>query len=215
MKHIKITYTNHRSETADRIVEPITIWYGQTKWHPTDQWFLKATDVARNLERDFAMINIGNIAHTGVLVDADILAPTPTSTPDLVKAKMYADGGSRGNPGPSALGYVILNMEDIVVKSEGIYLGITTNNQAEYRGVLAGLNTALGMGVKNLEVYLDSMLAVNQINGLWKIKNVDLMPVYDEIKSLLPHFDRVTFTHVPRALNKLADAQVNQCLDAR
>jgi ribonuclease HI len=106
-------------------------------------------------------------------------------------------------------------MEDNVVKSEGIYLGITTNNQAEYRAVLAGVNTALGMGIEELDVYLDSMLAVNQINGIWKIKNADLIPVYDEIKQLLPHFKRITFTHVPRALNKLADAQVNECLDAQ
>lgn len=133
----------------------------------------------------------------------------------LTKAKLFADGGSRGNPGPSALGYAILDMDDRIVKKEGIYIGITTNNQAEYRAVKAGLEDAIRLGVKDLEVYLDSMLVVNQVNGEWKMKNPELMPIYSAIKGLVPEFDKITFSHVPRALNKIADGMVNECLDSQ
>lgn len=133
----------------------------------------------------------------------------------ITKAKLFADGGSRGNPGPSALGYVILDMDDGIIKKEGIYLGITTNNQAEYRAVKAGLETAIKLGVKDLEVYLDSMLVVNQVNGEWKMKNADLLPIHTAIKALIPEFNHVTFSHVPRAMNKIADGMVNECLDSQ
>lgn len=133
----------------------------------------------------------------------------------LVKARMYTDGGSRGNPGPSAGGYVILDMEDNVVKSNGKYLGITTNNQAEYHSLKGGLEMAAQLGIKEIDVYMDSLLVINQMKGIFKIRNRDLWPIHDAIKSLLPQFKKITFTHVPRELNKLADAEVNKTLDAQ
>lgn len=141
-----------------------------------------------------------------MVIGPDVNAP-------IAKAKLFTDGGSRGNPGPSAVGYVILDMEDNVVKKEGIYIGTTTNNQAEYQALKVGLEDALNRGVKELEVYLDSMLVVNQVNGLWKIKHQELIPHHQAVRSLIPRFDKVTFTHVPRAMNALADAMVNECLD--
>jgi len=134
---------------------------------------------------------------------------------NLVKAIMYTDGGSRGNPGPSAGGYVILDMEDNVVKSNGKYLGITTNNQAEYHSLKGGLEMAAQLGIKEIDVYMDSLLVINQMKGIFKIRNRDLWPIHDAIKSLLPRFKKITFTHVPRELNKLADAEVNKTLDAQ
>ena len=133
----------------------------------------------------------------------------------LTHAKLFSDGGSRGNPGPSALGYVILDMQDNIVRKEGIYLGITTNNQAEYRGLKIGMEAALELGIKNLDVFMDSLLVVNQIKGVWKMKNADLMSIHSEIKALIPKFEKVTFSHVPRAFNKIADGMVNECLDAQ
>lgn len=130
-------------------------------------------------------------------------------------AKLYGDGGSRGNPGPAAYGYVILDMDDNVIKEEGVYVGETTNNQAEYQSLKFGLESALALGIKELEVYMDSQLVINQINGLYKIKNAELKPHYERIKILAQEFDKISFTHVPRELNKLADAMVNQALDAR
>lgn len=223
IKQIKITYTNHRNETAVRLIEPMSIWFGTTEWHPTEQWFLKAKDVERDVRRDFAMVHISNIEYgqkPEPLIDTDIAPPEQLSATDasisiLDEAKLYADGGSRGNPGPSASGFAILDMENNVVKKDGIYVGVTTNNQAEYKALIFGLQEAERMGIKVIHVYMDSLLVVNQVQGIWKLKNVDLMPLHAEIRSLIPKFDHVTLSHVPRALNKIADGMVNECLDAQ
>lgn len=126
---------------------------------------------------------------------------------------LYADGGSRGNPGPSACGYVLLDEDDRVLVDKGIYLGITTNNQAEYQGLKSGLEEARRMGAKEVDVRLDSLLVINQMKGIFKVKNRDLWPIHQSVKELAATFRKVTFTHVPRELNKLADAAVNRALD--
>lgn len=128
--------------------------------------------------------------------------------------KLYTDGGSRGNPGPSASAYVIMDMNDVVIKKSGIYQGITTNNQAEYQAVKIGLEEARKIGALEIAIYMDSLLVVNQMKGIFKVKNRDLWPIHEAIKELIKSFKKVTFTHVPRELNKLADAEVNEILDA-
>lgn len=137
-----------------------------------------------------------------------------TEVVKITEAKMYADGGSRGNPGPSASGYVLYDMSDKIVEKRGVYLGVTTNNQAEYQAVKFGLEAALEHNVRRLHVYLDSLLVVNQMIGKFKVKNRDLWPIHTAIKELTHKFEYVKFTHVPRALNKEADAAVNEALDA-
>lgn len=129
-------------------------------------------------------------------------------------AIIYADGGSRGNPGPSASGYVIMNSRQEVLAQGGEYVGITTNNQAEYHGVRIGLEAALKLGLKKIDFRLDSMLVVNQMNGVYTIKNRELWPINERIHELVGQFERVTFRHVPRELNQLADGEVNRALDA-
>ena len=133
---------------------------------------------------------------------------------NLTEIKMYADGGSRGNPGPSASGYVLMSMDDGIIFQGGQYMGITTNNQAEYNALKLGLEEAAQRSAQIVHVYMDSLLVVNQMKGLYKVKHRDLAPVYQAIKALEHHFQQVTFTHVPRELNKLADAMVNEVLDA-
>lgn len=127
---------------------------------------------------------------------------------------IYSDGGSRGNPGPSAAGYVILDYNQVVLDQGGEYLGITTNNQAEYQGVRLALEKAELLGYKRISFCLDSMLVVNQMNGLYKIKNRELWPIHERIRELITHFDKVTFRHVPRERNQLADSMVNKTLDS-
>ncbi|HUC88339.1 MAG TPA: reverse transcriptase-like protein [Candidatus Binatia bacterium] len=127
--------------------------------------------------------------------------------------KLYTDGGSRGNPGPAASGFVILDQADKVLVEKGIYLGITTNNQAEYKALKFALEEAKALGAKKVDVYMDSLLIVNQMLGKFKIKNGDLLPINHSVKELVKLFDQVTFTHVPRELNKKADAMVNKALD--
>lgn len=130
------------------------------------------------------------------------------------RVKIYSDGGSRGNPGPSASGYVLMDENDDVMLKSGVYLGITTNNQAEYQSLKLGLEEAQKLGAREVEVYMDSLLVINQMKGIFKVKNRDLWPTYETIKELIKSFKKVTFTHVPRELNKLADAEVNDTLDA-
>lgn len=133
---------------------------------------------------------------------------------DVTHVIIYSDGGSRGNPGPSASGFVIMNQFEHVLHEGGMYLGITTNNQAEYHGVRLGLEKALEMKVKTVDFRLDSMLVVNQLNGIYTIKNRELWPVHERITELVTHFEKVTFTHVNREFNQLADGMVNKILNA-
>lgn len=127
--------------------------------------------------------------------------------------KLYADGGSRGNPGPSASGFVLFDANDGLLVDKGEYLGITTNNQAEYTALKLGLEEAKSLGAKRVDVYMDSLLVVNQMKGVFKVKNRDLWPIHDAIKQLVAQFEEVKFTHIPRELNKAADAAVNRALD--
>lgn len=133
--------------------------------------------------------------------------------PRIEKVVIYADGGARGNPGPSASGYVIFDEHHANLVRRGTYLGVTTNNQAEYTALKLALQEAQSLGAREAEVYMDSMLVINQMKGIFKVKNRDLWPIHDAIKQLCGQFKRVTFTQVPRELNKLADAAVNQALD--
>jgi ribonuclease HI len=126
---------------------------------------------------------------------------------------IYTDGGSRGNPGPSASGFVIFDAQERLLFEGGKYLGITTNNQAEYQAVKLALQKALEMGGKRLNCRMDSQLVVNQLNGVYQIRNRDLWPIHASIKELAKKFDKITFTHVRREFNKDADGMVNKILD--
>lgn len=127
---------------------------------------------------------------------------------------IFSDGGSRGNPGPSAAGYIILNERQEVIAEGGEYLGITTNHQAEYHGVRLGLEKAIELNYTRVDFKIDSILVVNQMKGLYKIKNRELWPIHERIRMLMTKFDKVTFTHVNRQFNQLADGMVNKTLDA-
>lgn len=127
---------------------------------------------------------------------------------------LFADGGSRGNPGPSASGYAVMESADKILVKRGIYIGITTNNQAEYTALKLGLEEIQRAGARRVHVYMDSLLVVNQMLGIYKVKNRDLWPIHDAVVGLVRKFERVTFTHVPRSMNKVADAAVNEALDA-
>ncbi len=131
----------------------------------------------------------------------------------LEQAKLYTDGGSRGNPGHSAAAFVICKMDDSVVEKSGQYLGMATNNQAEYYGFIRGLERARELGIDKVSLLSDSQLVVNQMKGLYKVKNQELAPLHQQAKELADSFERVSFTYVPRELNKIADGEVNRILD--
>ena len=134
-----------------------------------------------------------------------------------MKLRMYTDGGSRGNPGPAASGAVLKKMsegrEGDTVATVSKYLGRTTNNQAEYTAIVIGLERAKHLGATEVEVVMDSELAVKQMNGEYRVKNPDLAKRYMEVHNLLTDFKKVTFRHVRREFNKEADAAVNACID--
>jgi ribonuclease HI len=126
---------------------------------------------------------------------------------------VYTDGGSRGNPGPSASGFVIYAADGELLFEGGKYLGVTTNNQAEYQAVKLGLEKALELHAQVVSFRLDSQLVANQLTGIYQIKNRDLWPIHSSIKELITQFKKVTFTHVRREFNREADAMVNKILD--
>lgn len=128
---------------------------------------------------------------------------------------LYTDGGSRGNPGPAAIGYVLCDAQNTPVLEGYQTIGVTTNNQAEYQAIVAGLKAALALPVDGpLTCKLDSQLVVRQINGEYKMKNDDLRPWLTEIKELMTQFPSgVTFIDIRREFNKHADALVNKALD--
>jgi len=128
--------------------------------------------------------------------------------------QIYTDGGSRKNPGPSASGFVLKAMDGSLIEAGGAYLGITTNNQAEYQAVKMALERALELQARVIHIYMDSLLVCNQLTGIYKIRNRDLWPIYSNIKELLEKFESYTIEHVYRDKNTEADREVNRILDA-
>lgn len=126
----------------------------------------------------------------------------------------YSDGGSRGNPGPSASGYVLMDESSKIIYEGGAYLGITTNNVAEYRAVYLALEKALEHGARVVDMRMDSQLVANQMNGIYKVKKPELSEIHRRIQELSARFDKVTYTYVAREYNKLAEGMVNKILDA-
>lgn len=135
-----------------------------------------------------------------------------------MRVRIYTDGGSRGNPGPAASGAVIKALhgekEGEILARVSRYLGRDTNNQAEYTAIIIGLERARTLGATEVDMVMDSELAVKQLNGVYKVKNPEIAKRFVEVHNLLQDFRKVTFRHVRRAYNKEADALVNECIDA-
>ena len=131
-----------------------------------------------------------------------------------MKARLFTDGGARGNPGPAAYGFVLESEDGDVLAAEGGALGITTNNVAEYSGLLAGLRKAIEAGIHELEVISDSELMVKQMRGEYRVRNAALVELNEEAESLARKLGSVEYRHVKRAHNELADKLVNEVLDA-
>ena len=131
-----------------------------------------------------------------------------------MKAKLFTDGGSRGNPGPAAYGFVLEAEDGTVLDARGEAIGIATNNVAEYAALVAGLGRAVEVGVVELEVVSDSELLVKQMTGEYRVKNETLAELNEEAERLARRVGRVRYTAVRREHNELADRLVNEALDA-
>ena len=131
-----------------------------------------------------------------------------------MKARLYTDGGARGNPGPAAYGFVLEADDGTVLAAEGEAIGEATNNTAEYRGLIAGLARAVELSVPEVEVRSDSELLVKQMRGEYRVKNENLRALSLEAARLARTIGKVSYVHVRREKNELADRLVNEALDA-
>lgn len=128
-------------------------------------------------------------------------------------ATVYTDGASRGNPGPSGLGYYIIDENGNEVKRGGEFLGFATSRVAEYYGLKEACEQAIKLGYKSVRFVSDNLMLVNQMNGIYTVKNRDIAPIYNNIQELLKQFEAVAFVHVRREYNKEADEQANLAID--
>jgi 6-pyruvoyltetrahydropterin/6-carboxytetrahydropterin synthase len=147
--------------------------------------------------------------------------PTPEDTspsPAISQALLHTDGGSRGNPGESGIGFT-LDIDDgrqlVTICRGGAYIGIATNNVAEYRALIWGLRNALQLKIRRIEVRADSELLVKQLLGVYRVKNIGIKPLFVEACQLLESFDTFTVKHVPREQNSAADKLANEAMDTR
>jgi ribonuclease HI len=131
-----------------------------------------------------------------------------------VKARLFTDGGSRGNPGPAAYAFVLEAADGTVLDARGEAIGVATNNVAEYGALIAGLRQAIAAHVVELEVVSDSELMVKQMRGEYKVKNQALRGLVLEAAALARKLGKVEYRHVRRDENTLADSLVNEALDA-
>ena len=131
----------------------------------------------------------------------------------MKKYIIYSDGGARGNPGPAAIGAVIKDEKDKIIQEISKTIGETTNNQAEYQAILAGLEAVKKIGAEEVDCFLDSELVVKQLRHEYKVKNKELAPLFIKVHNLSLQFKKISFTHVRREQNKEADKLVNEALD--
>ena len=136
-------------------------------------------------------------------------------TPPEASWLLYADGAARGNPGPAAYGFVLDDPDGVPRVATGAALGRATNNVAEYKALIAGLECALDQGATALEVRMDSELVVRQMMGVYKVKNEGLKPLFEQAKALARKFSVFRIAHVRRELNTRADAEANRALDSK
>ena len=128
-------------------------------------------------------------------------------------ATIFVDGASRGNPGPAGIGYYILGENGQVLKKGGEFVGFATSRVAEYYALKEGCEQAMELGLKTVRFVSDNLMLVNQMNGVYKLKNVDLYQIYDDIQKLLQNFEAVAFVHVKRVQNNEADREANMAID--
>lgn len=129
------------------------------------------------------------------------------------KLIIFSDGGARGNPGPAGIGAVLYGDNKKVVAEVSEFIGIATNNQAEYKALIAALKKAVALKVQEVSCYLDSELVVKQLKREYKIKNKDLAPLFLEVYNLSIKFKNINYYHIPREQNAVADKLANQAMD--
>lgn len=142
-------------------------------------------------------------------VTSDRVSPRDTANSIVINV----DGASRGNPGPSGIGYCIHDANGSIVERGGEFIGFATARLAEYCAMRRGIERAIELGYQSVRFVSDSLMVVNQLNGIFNVKNQDIAPIYKDIERKLEQFEAVSFTHVPRSQNMIADSEANDAID--
>ena len=159
-------------------------------------------------------IHLNNASHSVLDIEDDRGITSRQSHRETANAAtINIDGASRGNPGPSGIGYVIKDVSGNIIERDGEFIGFTTARSAEYFAMKKGIERAIDLKIKSVQFVSDSLMLVNQLNGVIKPKNADIIPIYNDIQNLLKNFESVSFTHVHRLENSAADKEANLAID--
>ena len=172
--------------------------------------------VAYKYVKDFASANVRlNEASTSVfeIIEGKITSDRVSARDTASAVAVYVDGASRGNPGPAGTGYYIVGIDGKVIEQGGEFIGFATSRVAEYFAMKDGVEKAIELGFKSARFFSDSLMVVNQLNGIFTVKNPDILPIYNDIQKLLQNFESVSFTHIQRSENTIADAEANRAID--
>ena len=183
---------------------------GDAKPVPKDRY------VAYKYIKDFSSAGVRlNEASTSVfeIIESRITSDRISARGTASSIAIFVDGASRGNPGPSGTGYRVVDTDGHTIEQGGEFIGFATSRVAEYFAMKDGIEKAIEKGYKSVRFFSDSLMVVNQLNGIFTIKNPDIIPIYNDIQKLLENFDSVSFTHIPRSENTIADGEANRAID--
>ena len=147
------------------------------------------------------------------IVDEKLLSDKISHRASANAIIINVDGASRGNPGPAGIGYCITGSDGRIIERGGEFIGFATSRVAEYYALKKGIERAIELGYKSARFISDSLMVVNQQNGIFKVKNQDVLPIYQDIQEKLEYFEAVSFVHTPRSKNVIADFEANEAID--
>lgn len=183
---------------------------GDIKPTPRDRYtaykFIKDFTAA-NIRLDEASLSVFEIIEGKVV--SNRISPRDTAS----AVKIYVDGASRGNPGPAGIGYRVVGTDGKELERGGKFIGFATSRVAEYYAMRNGVELAIARGLKSVHFFSDSLMVINQLNGIFTIKNQDILPIYQDIQKKLEQFDSISFTHISRSQNPIADREANLAID--
>ena len=184
---------------------------GKEKPNPRERY------TAYKFVKDFANsgTRLTETSQTVLEIEEGKIISNRTSLRDTINSiTINVDGASRGNPGPAGIGYCIYDNSGHIIERGGEFIGFATSRMAEYYAMRRGIDKAIELGYKSVRFISDSLMVVNQINGIFSIKNKDIMPVYQDIQEKLNQFEAVSLVHVPRSENQIADHEANAAIDS-
>ena len=183
---------------------------GNDKPKPRDRY------TAYKYVKDFASSNVhlDETSASVIEIEEEKTTTSHTSVRDTANSvTINVDGASRGNPGPSGIGYCIYDNSGRMIEKGGEFIGFSTSRIAEYYAMRKGIERAIELNYKAVRFISDSLMVVNQLNGFFSVKNKDIMPIYNDIQDKLDQFEAISFVHVPRSQNMLADSEANAAIN--